>query len=144
MKTNLPDYMVPAALVFLDALPLTPNGKVDRKALPRPDQARPESNETFAAPTTPTELALVEIWREVLRVERVGIHDNFFELGGHSLLMTQIISRAREAFQVELPIRAFFESPTVAELSVAIEKLLADEISQLSDEEARRLSHSTA
>jgi amino acid adenylation domain-containing protein len=142
LKKKLPDYMIPSALVFLDALPLTPNGKVDRKALPRPEQDRPELHESFAAPTTPTETALVEIWREVLRLERVGIHDNFFELGGHSLLMTQIVSRLRDAFQVELPIRCFFESPTVAELSVAIEELLADEIDKLSDEEARRLSHS--
>jgi amino acid adenylation domain-containing protein len=142
LKTKLPDHMIPSAFVFLDAMPLTTNGKVDRKALPAPEQTRPELDESFAAPTTPTETALVEIWREVLRLERVGIHDNFFELGGHSLVMTQIISRLREVFQVELPIRRFFESPTVAELSVAIEELLADEISRLSDDEARRLAHS--
>ena len=142
LKTKLPDYMIPAAFVFLEALPLTPNGKVDRKALPAPEQVRPEQGEPFAAPGTPTETALVEIWREVLRVERVGVHDNFFELGGHSLLMTQIILRLRDAFQVELPMRKFFESPTIAELSAAVEELLAEEINQLSDEEVRRLAHS--
>src|SRR6266849_10897565 len=113
--------MVPSAFVFLEALPLTPNGKVDRKRLPAPGQVRPALDESFAAPNTATEIALAKIWREVLRLERVGVHDNFFELGGHSLLMTQAISRVREAFQVELPMRRFFESPTISGLSAAIE-----------------------
>ncbi|HXI73486.1 MAG TPA: phosphopantetheine-binding protein, partial [Verrucomicrobiae bacterium] len=143
LKAKLPGYMVPAAFVPLDSLPLNGNGKVERKALPVPESNRAELNESSTAPGTPTEIALAEIWRGVLHLERVGIHDNFFELGGHSLLMTQVISRVRDAFQVELPMRTFFESPTIAELSVAIEELLADEISQLSDEEARRLMHNT-
>jgi acyl carrier protein len=134
--------MIPSAFVFLDALPLTPNGKVDRKALPAPESTRPGPYQSFAAPNTPAEAALAEIWREVLHLERVGIHDDFFELGGHSLLMTQIISRLRGAFEIELPIRRFFESPTIAGLSVVIEGMLAGEISRLSDEEARRLAHS--
>jgi len=99
-------------------------------------------NESSAAPSTPTEMALAEIWRDVLRIEHVGVRDNFFELGGHSLLMTQVILRVRDAFQAELSMRTFFESPTIAELSVAIEELLAEEISQLSDEEVQRLTHS--
>ncbi len=135
--------MIPAALVPLDALPLNGNGKLNRKALPPPELNRAELNESSAAPGTPTEIALAGIWSDVLHVGRVSVSDNFFELGGHSLLMTQVISRARDAFQVELPMRTFFESPTIAELAVAIEELLADEISQLSDDEVRRLAHST-
>ncbi len=137
LNTKLPDYMIPAAFVFLEALPLTPNSKLDRTALPVPEQARPELDESFAAPQTPTEIAVAEIWREVLHLERVGLHESFFELGGHSLLMTQIISRLREAFQIELPIRRFFASPTIAKLARVIEELLAKEISQLSEEETR-------
>jgi amino acid adenylation domain-containing protein len=137
LKTKLPEHMIPAAFVFLDALPLTPNGKVDRKALPAPEKVRPELDESFAAPNTPTEIAVAEIWREVLQLERVGLHDNFFELGGHSLLMTQIVSRLREAFQIELPMRRFFESPTIEKLALVIEELLTDEIRQMSDKEAQ-------
>jgi amino acid adenylation domain-containing protein len=142
LKTELPGYMIPSALVFLEALPLTPNGKVDRKSLPPPEQVQSEPDESLAAPTTPTEAALAEIWREVLRLDRVGIHDAFFDLGGHSLLMTRIISRVREAFNVELPIRRFFESPTIAGLSAVIKELLVEEINRMSDEEAGRLAHS--
>ena len=141
LKTKLPEYMIPTAFVFLDTLPLTFNGKVDRKALPAPKEARPGPDESFAAPNTPTETALAAIWREILHVERAGIHDNFFELGGHSLLMTQVISRLRDMFQVEFPIRRFFESPTIAEMSAAIEEILTDEIGRMSNEEVRRLAH---
>jgi len=142
LKARLPGYMVPAAFVPLDTLPLNGNGKVDRKALPVPELNRAELNELSASPCTPTETALAEIWRDVLRIERVGVRENFFELGGHSLLMTQVILRVRDAFQAELSMRTFFESPTIAELSVAIEELLAEEISQLSDEQVQRLTHS--
>ncbi len=142
LKVRLPGYMVPSAFVPLESLPLNGNGKIDRKALPVPESNRAELNEASVAPSTPTEMALAEIWRDVLRVERVGVRDNFFELGGHSLLMTQVISRVRDTFQAELSMRTFFESPTIAELSVAIEELLAEEISQLSDEQVQRLTHS--
>jgi amino acid adenylation domain-containing protein len=121
LKEKLPEHMVPALFVLLDALPLTPNGKVDRRALPAPDRTRPELEKAFVAPRTPTEELLSEIWAQVLDIERVGIHDNFFDLGGHSLLATQIVSRIREAFQVELPLRRLFEVPTVAGLAESIE-----------------------
>ncbi len=121
LKERLPEYMVPSAFVVLEALPLTPNGKVDRRALPEPDNARPELGEDFVAPRTPVEEVLVGIWEEVLGLERVGIHDDFFELGGHSLLATRVISRVRDVFQVELPLRSLFEEPTVAGLSGRIE-----------------------
>ena len=82
----------------------------------------------------------MEIWNEVLGLTKVGIHDNFFELGGHSLLVTQVLTRVREAFRVELSFRRFFEAPAITELAAAIEDLLVREIRELSDEEAERLA----
>ena len=121
LQERLPDYLVPAALIALDQLPLTPNGKVDFRALPAPDRYRPELETTYTAPRTQTEETVARIWAEVLGLERVGIHDQFFaELGGHSLLATQLISRLRETLDVELPLRAIFERPTVAGLTGAI------------------------
>ena len=117
LRGKLPAYMVPGNFVQLDALPLTANKKVDRRALPAPDGARPELDNKFVPPRTAAERALAELWREVLGIEKVGIHDNFFELGGHSLLATQIISRIKMACTVDLPLRALFDSPTVAELA---------------------------
>jgi acyl-coenzyme A synthetase/AMP-(fatty) acid ligase/acyl carrier protein len=123
LKARLPDYMVPAAVVLIDALPLTPSGKIDRRALPAPGQK--ESIHQYEAPRDAREEKLAQIWATVLRRERIGITDNFFELGGHSLLATQLISRVRSAFGVELPLRSLFDSPTVAELAVAMVKLEA-------------------
>ncbi|MBW4632892.1 MAG: amino acid adenylation domain-containing protein [Iphinoe sp. HA4291-MV1] len=120
LKQQLPDYMVPANFVFLDAMPLTPNGKVDRRALPAPDMALSLTT-NFVAPCTPTQEVLANLWAEVLSLKQVGIHDNFFELGGHSLLATQVISRLRSVLEVELPLRRLFEFPTVAEFSELIE-----------------------
>jgi amino acid adenylation domain-containing protein len=121
LKEKLPEHMVPAVFVALDALPLTVNGKVDRRALPASDGRRPEVDEAFVACRTSTEELLAEIWRHVLGVERVGIYDDFFQLGGHSLLATQVVSRIREAFQVEIPLRRVFEAPTVAGLAEDID-----------------------
>ena len=115
------DYIVPSALVRLEAMPLTVNGKVDRSMLPAPELTRLEIDDAFMPTRTPVEEALLEIWLQILGVERVGIHDNFFDLGGHSLLATQIISRVREVFKIELPLRKIFEEPTVAGLSSSIE-----------------------
>ncbi len=117
LLTTLPDYMVPSAFVFLDALPLTPNGKVNRKALPVPDQSRPELERAYVAPRSALEEVVAECWATVLGLERVGVNDDFFELGGHSLLATQVIGRLREVFPLELPLRTLFEAPTVAGLS---------------------------
>ncbi|MFP2934471.1 amino acid adenylation domain-containing protein, partial [Pyxidicoccus sp. 3LG] len=119
LKQRLPDYMVPGAYVALDTFPLTPNGKVDRRALPAPEVA--SSAATYEAPATATEEQLAALWAEVLRVEKVGRHDDFFALGGHSLLATQVVARVRKAFEVELPLRALFEAPTVAALAPRIE-----------------------
>lgn len=118
LKLKLPDAMVPSAFVLLSALPLTPNGKVDRKALPAPAFTLETE---FVAPRTPTEAKLVEIWREVLGAERIGVFDNFFELGGHSLKATQVISRLPGVFQVEILLRDLFDAATVAGLAEKIE-----------------------
>ena len=122
MKSRLPDYMIPSFIVTLEALPRTPNGKVDRQALPIPDLTRPERENPYVAPRTPTEKLVADIWAEVLRVEEVGVHDNFLELGGHSLFATQIVSRLRDALNMELPLHCFFETSTVAGLARTIEK----------------------
>jgi amino acid adenylation domain-containing protein len=136
IKERLPDYMVPSGFVLLDELPLTPNGKVDRKALPPPDVARSDPNETYVAPRSVTEEVLCEIWARVLGCERLGIQDNFFDLGGHSLLATQVISRVREALQQEVPLRYLFEAPTVASL---VEKMIQEEQQAGSLERTARL-----
>jgi acyl carrier protein len=126
IKGHLPEYMLPSAFVELDALPLSPNGKVDRKLLPAPDGARPELEQAFVAPRNEVEQTLSNIWAEVLRLEQVGINDNFFDLGGHSLLATQVMSRVEVAFNVELPLRAVFENPTVAGLAMTLVQAQAE------------------
>ena len=126
LKEKLPEYMLPSAFVLLEALPLTPNGKVDRKALRAPDTENFPLNAAFA-PRTREEELLAEIWRNVLGVKQIGIGDNFFELGGHSLLATQLIAKVRETFQVELPLRSLFQSPTVESLAEAIATAIAQQ-----------------
>jgi acyl carrier protein len=113
LSDQLPAALIPASFVFLDSLPFSPNGKVDRKALPAPDHSRPEREDGFAAPRTPVEEILANIWAGVLKLEKVGIHDNFFHLGGHSLLATQVVSRIRDSFKIELPLKTLFEAPTI-------------------------------
>jgi acyl carrier protein len=119
LKERLPDYMLPASFVLVDALPLTTAGKVDRNALPT-DQIGVEANENYLAPQTPLEQVLAGIFSQILSLERIGADDSFFDLGGHSLLATQILSRVRETFQLELPLRKFFRTPTVTGLAAAI------------------------
>ncbi len=121
LKERLPEYMVPSAFVTLNSLPLTPNGKVNRRALPAPDPSGFRAENAYAEPRTPIEEQLVEIWEEVLGLERVGIHDDFFELGGHSLLATRVITRLRNAYGVDLPLRRLFEAPTVGALAARVE-----------------------
>ncbi|MEP0883302.1 amino acid adenylation domain-containing protein [Trichocoleus sp. ST-U3] len=151
VKAKLPEYMIPSAFVILKTLPLTANGKVDRKKLPAPEQIRPELAGTFVAPRTNVEEVIAGIWAEAIGIEQVGIYDNFFELGGHSLLATQVISRLRDAFNVEFPLRQFFDSPTVADLAVAIAQKIAEqtdeemmaqmlaELDEISEEEVREV-----
>ena len=128
LKQTLPDYMVPAVFVSLSALPLTENGKVDRRNLPAPGGSRPDLDGVFVTPRTETEERVATIWASVLDLDEVGVHDNFFDLGGHSLLATRAISRIRDAFGVDLPLRPLFENPTVAGLAECVEaSLLAGE-----------------
>jgi amino acid adenylation domain-containing protein len=117
LKSRLPQYMVPASFISLDSWPLTPNGKIDERTLPPPDPSRSDLEGAFVAPRTDTEALLANLWSDVLRVEMIGINDNFFDLGGHSLLATQVMSRIRETFNVNMPLRYFFERPTVAGLA---------------------------
>ncbi len=160
-RAKLPEYMIPSVFVLLPALPLTPNGKIDRRALPAPDQLRPELQESFVVPRNLYEEQVADIWASLLRLERVGIHDNFFALGGHSLLATQAILRMRSAFQVEFSLHNLFETPTVAGIAALIPQKqnepadilhleiktpvpisdgqLLDQLDQLSDEEVDRL-----
>jgi len=121
LKSVLPEYMVPSRFLFLDALPLTSSGKIDRRALPEPDELD-LCAEAFQAPETPDQIRMAEIWQTVLQRRPIGIHDNFFELGGHSLIATQLTSRVRQAFQVNLPLRSLFESPTIAELLESLKR----------------------
>jgi amino acid adenylation domain-containing protein len=113
LRRMMPEYMMPAAYIFPDKLPLTANGKVNREALPEPEILSHE----YVAPRTPMEVTLAALWSEVLKLERPGIRDNFFESGGHSLLAVQLVSRIREEFRVELPIRQLFERPTIESIS---------------------------
>ncbi|HVG43861.1 MAG TPA: amino acid adenylation domain-containing protein, partial [Longimicrobium sp.] len=129
-RARLPEFMVPGAFVVLEAFPLTPNGKVDRGALPAPDTLGSREG-TYVAPRTAAEERMAGIWAEVLGVERVGAEDHFFDLGGHSLLATQLVSRVREAFRTELPLRAVFEAPTLAALAVRVEEMRRAELSAL-------------
>jgi acyl carrier protein len=125
LKQELPDYMVPQAVMVLQKLPLNANGKIDRQALPEPEQLT--AARAYVAPRTATEKAIAEIWAEVLRrkPDQISVDDNFFDLGGHSLLATQVISRIRRALSIELPLRTLFESPTVAALAQQAEKSAA-------------------
>jgi amino acid adenylation domain-containing protein len=127
VKERLPEYMMPSVFVMLDELPLTPNGKVDRKALPAPGTEDFGGADGFVAPRGPVEEVLAGIWAQALNLERVGVHEKFFDLGGYSLLVIQIISRIRETFHVEIPVRALFESPTVAELATLVEEAIRAE-----------------
>ena len=126
LKEKLPEYMIPSLFVVLEELPLLPNGKVDRSRLPPPDGTRPPLTGEFALPRTEIEELIAQTWREVLRIENVGIFDNFFELGGHSLLATQIVARLQEAFNKDVPLRVLFDAPTVVELAQELEAIICD------------------
>ncbi len=119
LKRRLPDYMVPAVIMMLDALPLTPNGKVDRKALPSPDGSRPELKSTFVAPRNAQERLLATIWAEVLGIEQIGVEDNFFELGGDSLMSIRVVAKASKA-GLNITTKQLFQHQTIAQLAAAI------------------------
>jgi amino acid adenylation domain-containing protein len=124
LSKSLPEYMVPSTFIVMKILPRTLSGKVDRRSLPTPGKTRDMIKGPFVAARTPIEEVLAGIWSDVLGIDRVGIHDNFFELGGHSLLATQVISRVRAAFQVDVPLRSLFETPTVEAIAQNVEAAL--------------------
>jgi acyl carrier protein len=120
LAAHVPAALIPSAFVFLEKLPFTPNGKVNRRALPEPELGKPESESAFIAPRTPVEQSLAKIWCQVLKLQRVSVCDNFFDLGGHSLVATQVVSQIRREFNVEIPLRAIFERPTIEGLALSL------------------------
>nr|WP_248141654.1 non-ribosomal peptide synthetase [Burkholderia gladioli] len=124
LGARLPEYMVPAAYVMLQALPLTPNGKLDRRALPAPDSSA-YAQRGYEPPQGEAEIILASIWAELLGLERVGRHDNFFELGGHSLLAVRLLSRLPHVLNVAPPLASLFDQPTLAGFALAVTELLA-------------------
>jgi amino acid adenylation domain-containing protein len=136
---RLPGHMVPAAFHSLPALPLGASGKVDRRRLPAPEWSRPEGGKAFRTPANAVEEVLAEVFGAVLGIERVGADDNFFELGGHSLLVTRVVAQLADSLHVEVPVRAIFEAPTVAELAMRVEEAVLAKIEELSEEEVAAL-----
>ncbi|AHG93599.1 amino acid adenylation domain protein (plasmid) [Gemmatirosa kalamazoonensis] len=150
LAAQLPEYMVPSAVVLLDALPLTPNGKVDKRALPAPD-ASAAAADTYVAPRTPTEGTVARIWQDVLKKERIGVTESFLDLGGHSLLAIRVLGRINKELGVRLALRALFETPTVTQIAAIVDTELRAreeaelaralaEIEGLSDEQVRGLT----
>jgi acyl carrier protein len=137
LQARLPEQMIPSSFVTLSELPLTPSGKVDRLALPAPEPRT--ALDPMVQPRTPVEEAVAEIWADLLKQERVGVHDNFFALGGHSLLAAQVVARLRVAFGLDIPLRALFETPTVAGLAERIDTTaqLLDEVASLTADQVR-------
>ncbi|MEU9482030.1 phosphopantetheine-binding protein [Streptomyces sp. NPDC048191] len=133
---RLPDYMVPTAYVPLDALPLNANGKIDRRALPEPDDTAGET----AGPRNFVEEQIAEIWTQLLG-SPAGVHDNFFQRGGNSILAIRLIAQIQSAFDVDIPVRAVFEAPTIAGIGEALEAAVRDEIDQMTDAEVTAQTH---
>ncbi|HSK29920.1 MAG TPA: phosphopantetheine-binding protein, partial [Candidatus Limnocylindria bacterium] len=150
LRRTIPDHMIPTALIRMESLPLTANGKIDRQRLPEPDHKRPGLSAAFVEARDEVEQRLVQVWVEVLGVDRVGIHDNFFDLGGNSIAATRVVSRIIQRFRLAIPLPALFQMPTVAEMATVIKenqakKLPEKELEQIlaalesmSDEEAQK------
>jgi amino acid adenylation domain-containing protein len=136
LRDKLPEPMIPTMFLYVDALPVNSAGKVDRAALPKAQDVRPDLDQPFTAARTPVEESLARIWSEVLSLDRVGIHDQFFDLGGHSIAATRVVSRVIDRFKIHVPIRSLFAAPTVAEMALLIE---AHQVVPLSENELRDL-----
>jgi amino acid adenylation domain-containing protein len=136
LRERLPEYMVPAAFMPLQAMPLTPNGKVDRRALPAPGPSRPELEQAYVAPQTRLEQCLAHLWDEVLKLDRVGIHDNFFALGGDSIQGAIFINKLQQHLQDRLYIVALFDAPTVAAFAAFLTTNYGDAVARLLGPEA--------
>lgn len=139
LRNELPEYMVPAVFVQLDALPLTENAKIDRRALPAPDYENTLHDQPFTAPRTPIEERLAAVLCSLLELDQVSVQDDFFFLGGHSLLGTQLIAQIRLTFGVEVALRTLFDTPTIAGLSSEIERLIVARVEAMNEEEVQRL-----
>ncbi len=120
LSARLLEHMIPSAFVVLDQMPLTPNGKINRRALPEPEDSRPEIEQRYVAPCNDVEVALVELWQEVLGINPIGVRDNFFDLGGHSLKATRLLAKVRSIFRTQLPLHVVFEATTVESLARAL------------------------
>lgn len=150
LESRLSEHMIPGVFVFIDSLPFT-NGKLDRKALPKPDNARPQLKQAFVPASNRIEQQLVRIWEEVLTLHPIGIHDNFFDLGGNSLSAGRVVSRITQSFQIEMPLQCLFESPTITALALAITSIqtrqardhdmaqMLETIEKVTEEEAKQL-----
>ncbi len=130
LQHKLPEFMIPSAFVLLEAMPLTPNGKIDRRALPAPDNKRPELDQAYVPPRTELENYLADIWRELLRLDQVGIHDRFFELGGNSLQAAQFINRLQYELGENIYIVSVFEAPSIAQYAEFLKKDYADAVTE--------------
>jgi acyl carrier protein len=139
VASHLPEYMIPSVFITLDNLPLNSSGKVDRAMLPAPDSSNTLRDSTFVAPRNPIEERVAAMLASLLDLGQVSVQDNFFLLGGHSLLGTQLIARMRDAFGIDLSLKSLFDSPTAAELSSEVERLLMAKLEAMTDEEALRL-----
>jgi amino acid adenylation domain-containing protein len=145
LHMRLPHYMMPCAFVMLEKLPLQSNGKVNRRALPPPHTAAADAVRTGVAPPQDVvQRALAEIWCSLLGVPAVGIRDNFFKIGGHSLLAMRLVSRIRDAFQIDVQMKSIFETPTIEQLAKVVESRIIEQLQQLSEQEAEQLCRQAA
>jgi acyl-coenzyme A synthetase/AMP-(fatty) acid ligase/acyl carrier protein len=127
LKNTLPEYMIPQVIVMMEGLPLTESGKIDRRALPAAKQTNTVALFTGRGPRTATEQLIASIWLEVLDIDQIGVDDNFFELGGHSILAMRAGNRLRQAFDIDIPMDYFFDSPTIVGLAKIVEELTAED-----------------
>lgn len=141
LATALPGYMQPTAFVQLEAFPLTSNGKIDKKSFPKPEEANVSNNLEYRPPTNDMEKKLVEIWKDVLKKERIGIEDNFFELGGHSLNAVRIVSKIERNFKIRVDLNSFYDNPTISYISsfIASIQLIGEQEKEMGQKEGEAL-----
>ena len=144
LRSSLPEYMIPAAFVVLDRMPLTANGKIDRRALPLPQHPRERAGEMEMQLRTPTEEIVANIWSELLQVKNVSGRDHFFELGGHSLLAIQLVSRVKQTFIIELPLRTILEFPTLSDFAARVDHALRNSLNGHHELELTRMPRPAA
>ncbi|MET3658071.1 non-ribosomal peptide synthetase [Sporosarcina psychrophila] len=140
LKRELPEYMIPSYILFLDDLPLNANGKIDHKKLSAINVQTHAHAIKHIPPSTMAEKLIAEIWKELLKLDEVGVDENFFNLGGHSLLATQVASRLRRQYNIEIPLRSILMKPTISQLAIELEEKLIEKIRNMTEEEAYNLS----